>query len=41
MRKMCQVFSELLGPQIISLLSVDYFGASEYFSGRKKKRIFT
>ena len=37
MQKMCQVFSELLGPQIISLLSADYFGTSEYFSGRKKK----
>ena len=37
MPKMWRVFSELLGPQIISLLNVDYCGTSEYFSGRKTK----
>ena len=35
-----QSFSGKGGPQIVSLESVDYFGTSEYFSGRKKRRIF-
>ena len=26
-----------LGPRILSLESVDYFGTSDYFSGRKKQ----
>ena len=30
---------ERVGPRILSLESVDYFGTSDHFSGRKKKRI--
>ena len=30
-------FSGTVGPQILSLESVDYFGRSEYLSGPKKK----
>ena len=36
----CRVFSERVGPRILSLESVDYFGTSEYFSGRKKKNLY-
>ena len=32
----CQAFPEWVGPQIMSLESVDYFGTSEWFSGQKK-----
>ena len=32
-----QAFPERLGPRILSLESVDYFRASDYFSGRRKK----
>ena len=31
-------FSGTVGPQILSLESVDYFGRSEYLSGPKKKK---
>ena len=34
-----RAFPELVGPRILSLESVDYFGTSDLFSGRKKKRI--
>ena len=30
-------FPERVGPRILSLESVDYFGTSEYFSGREKE----
>ena len=33
----CGASSERVGPRILSLESVDYFGTSDYFSGRKKK----
>ena len=36
----CRVFSERVGPRILLLESVDYFGTSEYFSGRKKKNLY-
>ena len=36
----CRVFRERVGPQILSLENIDYFGTSEYFSGPKKRRIF-
>ena len=32
-----RAFGERVGPRILSLESVDYFGTSEHFSGRKKK----
>ena len=32
-----RVFPEGAGPRILSLESVDYFGTTEHFSGRKKK----
>ena len=32
-----RVFPEGVGPRILSLESVDYFGTTEHFSGRKKK----
>ena len=34
-----RAFPEQVGPRILSLESVDYFGATDPFSGRKKKRI--
>ena len=37
--KRCLAFLEQVGPQILSLESAVYFGTSEYFSGRKQKRI--
>ena len=35
----CRAFPERVGPRILSLESVDYFGTTDPFSGRKKKRI--
>ena len=35
--KRCRAFPERLGPRILSLESVDYFGTSEHFGGRKKE----
>ena len=35
--KRCRAFPERVGPRILSLESVDYFGTSEHFSGRKKE----
>ena len=32
----CRAFPERVGPRILLLESVNYFGASEYPSGRKK-----
>jgi len=32
-------FSEQVGLQILLLESFDYFGTSEYFSGKKKKNL--
>ena len=32
-----QAFPERVGPRILSLESVDYFGTTDHFSGRKKK----
>ena len=32
-----RAFLERVGPRILSLESTDYFGTSEYFSGRKKE----
>ena len=32
-----QAFPERVGPRILSLESVDYFGTTDRFSGRKKK----
>ena len=32
-----RAFPERDGPRILSLESVDYFGTTDYFSGRKKK----
>ena len=34
---LCKAFPERVGPRILSLESIDYFGTSEYFSGRKKE----
>ena len=34
-----RAFPERVGPRILSLESVDYFGTTDHFSGRKKKRI--
>ena len=34
-----RAFPERFGPRILSLESVDYFGTTDHFSGRKKKRI--
>ena len=34
----CRTFPERVGPRILSLESVDYFGTSDYFSGRKKEK---
>ena len=33
----CEAFPERVGPRILSLESIDYFGTSEYVSGRKKE----
>ena len=33
-----RVFPEGVGPRILSLESVDYFGTTEHFSGREKKQ---
>ena len=38
--KRCRAFPERVGPRILSLESVDYFGTSEHFSGRKKKNFY-
>ena len=35
--KRCRAFPEQVGSQFLWLESVDYFGTSEYFSGRKKE----
>ena len=32
-----QAFPERVGPRILSLESVDYFGTTDHVSGRKKK----
>ena len=32
-----RAFPERVGPRILSLESVDYFGTTDHFSGRKKK----
>ena len=32
-----RAFPERVGPSILSLESVDYFGTTDHFSGRKKK----
>ena len=32
-----RAFPERVGPRILSLESVDYFGTTDYFSGRKKR----
>ena len=32
-----KTFPEWVGPRILSLESIDYFGTSEHFSGREKK----
>ena len=37
--KRCWAFPEQVGPQILSLESIVYFGTSDYFGGRKQKRI--
>ena len=34
-----RAFPERVGPRILSLESVDYFGTTDHFSGQKKKRI--
>ena len=34
-----KAFPDRVGPRILSLESVDYFRASDYFSGRKKRTI--
>ena len=36
--KMRTTFPEPVGPRILLLESVDYFGTSEHFIGRKKNR---
>ena len=33
-----RAFPEQVSPRIVSLESIDYFGTSEHFSGRKKKK---
>ena len=33
----CWAFLEWVGPRVLSLESIDYFGTSDYFSGRKEK----
>ena len=33
-----RAFPEQVGPRILLLESVDYFGISEHYSGRKKKK---
>ena len=33
-----RAFPERVGPRILSLERVDYFGTTDHFSGRKKKR---
>ena len=38
--KRCRAFPEWVGPEILLLESVVYFGTSEYFNGRKQRRIF-
>ena len=32
-----RAFPERVGPQILSLESIDHFGTSDYFSGREKQ----
>ena len=32
-----QAFPERVGPRILSLESVDYFGTTDHFSGQKKE----
>ena len=34
----CRAFPERVGPRILSLETVDYFGTTDPFSGRKKKK---
>ena len=34
-----RAFLEQVGPRILLLESVDYFGASDYFSDRKKEQL--
>ena len=34
-----RAFPERVGPRILSLESVDYFGTTDHFSGRKKRTI--
>ena len=34
-----RAFPERVGPRILSLESVDYFGTTDHFSGQKTKRI--
>ena len=33
-----RAFPERVGPRVLSLESVDYFGTTDHFSGRKKKK---
>ena len=35
-----RTFPERVGPRILSLESVDYFGTIDYFSGRKKVQCY-
>ena len=34
-----RAFPKQVGPRILSLESVDYFGTSEHYSGKKKKKM--
>ena len=34
-----RAFPKRFGPRILSLESVDYFGTTDHFSGRKKKNL--
>ena len=34
-----RAFLEQVGPRILLLESIDYFGASDYFSDRKKEQL--
>ena len=34
-----RAFPERIGPLILSLESVDYFGTSDHFNGQKKKNL--
>ena len=36
-----RAFPERVGPRILSLESVDYFGTTDHFSGRKKKLLIS